>query len=106
MSVTVTPVTTEERWQYLVYQFPTLRRYFGSRGWWTIAAKDVAAFIKSPAATGGSVEAAKFCLAVWHGNGKLTGWRCGTFDIMSALKRWDDEHITVFTTWAKDPFFP
>jgi hypothetical protein len=47
--------------------------------------------------------AAQFLLAVWDPNEE---WKCGKFDVMTALRKWDDDHLGAFIVWAKDPWWP
>ncbi len=47
--------------------------------------------------------AARFLLYLWNPQYE---WRCGWFDLHSALNVWDSEHRTAFLTWANDPWWP
>jgi hypothetical protein len=46
---------------------------------------------------------AQFLLSVY-----LPGydWKCGRFDLMEALRIWDEEHHQAFLRWAADPWWP
>lgn len=46
---------------------------------------------------------ARFLLAVWDPG---PSWLCGRFDVMEALRIWDDEHRAAFVAWAEDPWWP
>jgi hypothetical protein len=48
-------------------------------------------------------DCARFVLGVWN---QSAPWRCGRFDAMRALGRWDAEHRAAFVAWARDPYFP
>lgn len=51
----------------------------------------------------GERATARFLLAVWEPE---TEWACGRFDLMDALKRWDERHLAAFLAWAADPWWP
>jgi hypothetical protein len=46
---------------------------------------------------------ARFVLAVWDPN---HDWRCGKFDLMEALRIWDEDHHRAFLTWVQEPWWP
>jgi hypothetical protein len=46
---------------------------------------------------------AQFLLAVWDPN---HSWACGKFDLMEALRIWDNDHHAAFLTWVKEPWWP
>jgi hypothetical protein len=50
-----------------------------------------------------SADCARFVLHVWNLNAE---WKCGSFDAVRALARWDAEHRAAFLAWAGDPYFP
>lgn len=51
----------------------------------------------------GELETARFVLAVWDPGHP---WQCGRFDLMEAMKVWDQPHRAAFVSWAEDPWFP
>ena len=51
----------------------------------------------------GELVAARFLLALWD---SATDWRCGRFDVMEALRVWDDRHRAAFLACAGDPWWP
>ena len=51
----------------------------------------------------GERVAAQFLLAVWDPS---TDWQCGRFDLMEALRIWDESHHKAFLAWARDPWWP
>lgn len=44
-----------------------------------------------------------FLLAVWDPN---HSWTCGAFNLMEALRVWDQAHREAFLDWAADPWWP
>ncbi|MFY0542485.1 hypothetical protein [Nannocystis pusilla] len=32
-------------------------------------------------------------------------WRVGSFNAVTAIAQWDDEHRAAFLAWARDPWF-
>lgn len=113
----------------LVRSFPTLADLERGREGWARKMPgewDATSFDKwarnCPGITSGSSHAAKFVLSVWGGralhfyppvNGPwsapATEWSCpweiGGFDVMAALKIWDDAHRAAFLAWAKNPWW-
>lgn len=80
--------------------FPCLRQAPGTELW------DAPEFDRWAADTPlshGEVETARFVLAVWDPAGT---WRCGRFDLMEALRVWDETHRQAFLAWAGDPWWP
>lgn len=51
----------------------------------------------------GELLTAQFLLAVWDA---ATPWRCGRFELMEAMRVWDDRHRAAFLAWAKAPWWP
>ena len=51
----------------------------------------------------GELLTAQFLLAVWD---PATAWRCGRFELMEALRVWDDRHRAAFLAWANAPWWP
>jgi hypothetical protein len=47
---------------------------------------------------------AQFLLAVWDPD--YDDWQCGRFDVMEALRVWDEPHRAAFLDWARDPWWP
>ncbi len=46
---------------------------------------------------------AQFLLAVWNPGHT---WLCGHFDVMDALRIWDEQHHAALVAWAEDPWWP
>jgi len=34
-----------------------------------------------------------------------TPWRLGRFDVLKAMRTWDDAHRAAFLAWVQEPFF-
>jgi hypothetical protein len=51
----------------------------------------------------GELMTARFLLAVWDPD---HAWLCGRFDLMKALRVWDEKHREAFLAWASDPWWP
>jgi hypothetical protein len=51
----------------------------------------------------GELLTAQFLLSV---RDSATAWRCGRFELMDALRVWDDQHRAAFLAWADDPWWP
>lgn len=51
----------------------------------------------------GELVTARFLLAVWDPG---YPWWCGRFDLMEALRVWDESHHTAFLAWARHPWWP
>ncbi len=103
----------------LMRAFPTLAELEGGdRGWgkWLGSGWDAPAIdrwaARSPAITSGSRAAIQFVLAVWSGRAVHVfdkkwdcPWKMGGFDVMHALKIWDQEHRNAFLSFARDPWW-
>lgn len=57
----------------------------------------------SEAPSSGQRVTAQFLLAVWDPKQE---WKSGRFDIMNALKIWDEKHLEAFLAWASAPWWP
>ena len=80
--------------------FPCLAKAAGVKPWDANALDQWAA--ETPVSHGELVTA-QFLLAVWDA---ASAWRCGRFDLMEALRAWDDQHRAAFLTWVGDPWWP
>ena len=47
--------------------------------------------------------AARLLLMIWD---PYTQWKCGLFDLLTALGLWDVVHRTAFLSWAAAPWRP
>ena len=84
----------------LAYSFPSLRTYYGGVKPWN--ASELDEWAAGPASHGEKVTA-RLLLAIWDPNHT---WTAGRFDVMEALRVWDDEHREAFLEWASDPWWP
>lgn len=51
--------------------------------------------------------AAQFVLAVWAGTPTSEcEWKSGPFDLMEALRVWDEQHHHAFVSWVRAPWWP
>jgi hypothetical protein len=57
----------------------------------------------SPIPSHGERVTAQFLLAVWNPDHP---WICGKFELMDAIRVWDDAHRTAFLNWASDLWWP
>ncbi|MDZ4852656.1 MAG: hypothetical protein SGI77_25485 [Pirellulaceae bacterium] len=87
------------RVRLLAQSFPSLWNAPGIRPW---DALTLDAWASSGTASHGELCTARFILAVWDSDGE---WRCGKFDVMNALRVWDDIHRQAFINWATDPWW-
>lgn len=56
---------------------------------------------EAPIAAGEFVTA-QFLLAVWDPNHT---WASGSFDVMAALRVWDERHRIAFAAWVREPWW-
>lgn len=80
-------------------QFPSLRLASGVRPWDADVFDVWAAGANLPH---GTRCTARFVLAVWDPNHQ---WRAGAFDLMEALRVWDERHHRSFLAWAEAPWW-
>lgn len=92
-------MTPAERIVALADAFPSLRHAAGVRPWDANLLDGWAAEMNLPH---GSRCTARFVLAVWDPNHH---WRSGAFDLMEALRVWDERHHRAFMTWVAAPWW-
>jgi len=90
----------EIRMLLLAQTFPALWNTPGINPWNALVVDEWAS---SGSATHGELCAARFVLAVWDVN---QDWRCGQFDLMNALRIWDEWHRKAFLELAANPWWP
>src|SRR5262245_22860451 len=91
----------EHRITQLARTFPSLKRVFDDPKPFDAPAFDCWA---SDELSHGERATAQFILAVWDPN--YDDWQSGRFDVMEALRVWDEQHRAAFLEWAKDPWWP
>jgi hypothetical protein len=79
--------------------FPSMRYALGVKPW---DALELDTWGNGPCSHGERVTA-QFLLNVWDPS---TEWKCGRFDLMEALRIWDEAHHKAFLQWATDPWWP
>lgn len=79
--------------------FPSMGYAAGIKPW---DADEFDAWGSGPRSHGERV-AAQFLLAVWDPSCE---WKCGRFDLMEALRVWDEAHHRAFVKWASNPWWP
>jgi hypothetical protein len=90
----------KQKMSKLALNFPSLARADGVNPWDADAIDRWAA--ETPLSLGELVTA-RFLLAVWNPG---YNWRCGPFNLMEALRIWDEEHHKAFLAWAVVPWWP
>lgn len=83
----------------LALNFHALRDKAGTSPW---NADVVDRWAASGGPSHGERVTAQFLLAVWNPNHE---WTSGRFDVMEALRIWDERHRGVFLSWARDPWW-
>ena len=89
----------EDRIRTLAHSLPSLRSAPGLAEWQAIT---LDAWAASGSPSHGERCSARFLLAVW--NPEET-WRSGRFDLMEALRVWDEPHRRTFLQWAAAPWW-
>lgn len=83
----------------LAQSFPCLRRAWGVS---PFEPEELNRWAASGVSHGERVTAS-FILAVWD---SATDWEAGRFDLMEALRIWDESHHKAFLKWAAEPWWP
>lgn len=87
----------------LAMSFPSLRRADGVNPWDADRLDEWGAGPRSH----GERCAARFVLAVWSGGLiEECPWKSGPFDMVDAVKTWDESHHRAFVSWVRDPWWP
>src|SRR5579862_4008540 len=96
--------TAEKRIAQLASTFASMRGRAGiMEGIPPWNAEAVDSWAASSAPSHGQRVTAQFLLAVWD---PAAQWNCGQFDLMEALRVWDQPHRDAFLRWAADPWWP
>lgn len=85
----------------LARTFPSVRFVYAATTAWDADAVDRWA-VDVPLSHG-ELLTAQFLLAVWDAAAE---WRCGRFDLMAALRVWDEQNRAAFLAWAACPWWP
>ena len=100
MPAAVDPPAHETKMSLLTRTFPSVAMAAGVEPW---AANLLDQWAAETPVSHGELLTARFLLAVWD---PAMLWRCGPFELMEALRVWDDRHRAAFLTWARDPWWP
>jgi len=92
---------TEQRISALAQRFPTLRK--GAPGLAPWDPEQLDQWGSSPGPSAGGRHAVRFVLAVWHDGAP---WRSGPFNLVQAVRVWDDAHLEALRTWLQAPWLP
>jgi hypothetical protein len=83
--------------------FPCLRRADGVSPWDALRLDEWATDSRSH----GERCTAQFVLAIWSGTpASECQWKVGPFDLLEALRVWDEDHHRAFLSWARAPWWP
>lgn len=98
------PANMEGRMSALCESFPSLRGVHGVRRWSPLHLEAYTLTCEYPQA----LEAARFCLSVWCHRG--LDWNCDgphqSFDVVDAVRHWDDAHRQALVSWISEPWLP
>ncbi|QEH39319.1 hypothetical protein OJF2_79340 (plasmid) [Aquisphaera giovannonii] len=83
----------------LARTFPSMKYALGVEPW---NALQLETWAKGPHSHG-QVVTARFLLAVWDPH---RAWELERFELMEALRVWDDAHRGAFLAWASEPWWP
>lgn len=90
----------EQRMAALAQSFPSMAKALSGKLWNSIALDQWASEVPI---SHGELVTVRFLLAVWDPD---FSWRSGHFELMKALRVWDEAHRTAFLAWASDPWWP
>ena len=99
-NMTAESLDLEARMAALARTFPSTAKADGVRLW---DANTFDRWVAESPVSHGELLTAQFLLAVWD---PAQDWRCGRFDLMDALRIWDDRHRAAFLAWVADPWWP
>jgi hypothetical protein len=98
--MTAEHLATEAKMSAFAQTFPSMEKVPGVKLW---DANTIDRWAKSPTASHGGLVTARFLLAVWDPE---HAWSCGRFELMEALRVWDERHRAAFLNWASNPWWP
>ena len=96
-----TTMSSEQRISALAQLFPVLRK--GAPGLTPWDPEQLDQWGSGPSPSAGSRHAVRFVLAVWHDS---RPWRSGPFNLIQAVRVWDDAHLEALRTWLRSPWLP
>ena len=92
------PHTPEGKMAELSRSFPSRAKASGIHVW---HANTLDRWASETPLSLGELVTARFLLAVWD---PYHPWACGRFDVMEAIRVWDEPHRAAFLAWARDPW--
>jgi hypothetical protein len=98
--MTAEHLTLEARMTAFALSFHSLRNAPGVKLW---DADTLDRWAADTALSHGERVTAQFVL---HVRDPDHAWRCGKFDLMEALRVWDNDHHAGFLAWVKEPWWP
>lgn len=97
--MTAESLALEEKLAAFARTFPSMAKASGVKLW---DANTLDLWATESPISPGELATAQFLLAIWD---PTHNWRCGRFDLMDALKLWDDRHRAAFLAWAEEPWW-
>ena len=95
----VRPISRSQRLSALARSFPSLREADG------VAPFEPRVLEKWACASATNDYARHAACLVLHLYNARTPWKIGRFDVLQAMRAWDDDHRLAFLAWVKEPFF-
>lgn len=96
--------TAAEKWQAVCGTFPALESNARARAAIAEAKlRDLEQIGRHGDTGNGCKHAIRFALALWNPG---FDWECGRFELVPALRAWDDAHKAAIRAWLDDPWWP
>ena len=92
-------MAAESQIEQLALSFPALCVAQGVRPW---NPEEFATWASGQLRGSAALYAAEFVLGVW----KNKMGEFSRFDVVAAMRAWDDEHRNAFLRWSDDPWWP
>lgn len=93
-----------DKWLAVCFSFPSLEKNERARS--AIISgnlRELEQLGRSAESGNGVKHAIRFALSIWNSG---FDWECGRFDLIAALKAWDDAHRAAMREWLADPWWP